>query len=150
MLLLLVLSYGMGKSYSFNFYFCRHHMATCVLLVLLCCSLWHASSVMKSRWEMCCAPCISITHVWAFVFFFSFVSVFKQVFDILKGAIIKNFKDEHLLKGSDLVKTLIQDCSSVAQMILDTVKNRSEHESFTEKHQKCCKMFFFLLQIYAL
>ncbi|XP_011605603.1 Fanconi anemia group I protein isoform X1 [Takifugu rubripes] len=47
----------------------------------------------------------------------------EQVFDILKGAIIKNFKDEQLLQGSDLVKTLIQDCSSVAQMILETVKN---------------------------
>lgn len=72
-----------------------------------------------------------------------FVSVFEQVFDILKGAIIKNFKDEQLLKGSDLVKTLIQDCSSVAQMILDTVKNRSEHETFTEKHQKCCDVIFY-------
>lgn len=82
-------------------------------------------------------------------YFFSCVSVFEQVFDILKGAIIKNFKDEQLLKGSDLVKTLIQDCSSVAQMILDTVKNRSEHESFTEKHRKCCEMIF-LFQIYAL
>lgn len=46
--------------------FCRHHMATCVLSVLLCCFLWLASSVMKSRWGMHFTPCISITRVWAF------------------------------------------------------------------------------------
>lgn len=69
-----------------------------------------------------------------------FVSAFEQVFDILKGAIVKNFKDEQLLHGSDLLKTLTPNCSSVAQMILDTVKNRQEHETFTGKHQKCCKI----------
>lgn len=58
-----------------------------------------------------------------------FLCVYEQVFDILKGAIIKNFKDEQLLQGSNLVKTLIHDCSSVAQMILETVKNRSEDET---------------------
>lgn len=83
---------------------------------------------------------------------FSFVSVFEQVFDILKGAIIKNFKDEQLLQGSDLVKTLIKDCSSVAQMILETVKNRSEDETFTEKHQECCKVILLhrIVKVYAL
>lgn len=63
----------------------------------------------------------------------SFVSVFEQVFDILKATIIKNFKDEQLLQGSDLMKTLIPDCPSVAKMILDTVRNRSGHETFQEK-----------------
>lgn len=66
----------------------------------------------------------------------SFISVFEQVFDILKATIIKNFKDEQLLQGSDLMKTLIPDCPSVAKMILDTVRNRSGHETFQEKHQK--------------
>lgn len=64
--------------------------------------------------------------------------MFEQVFDILKATIIKNFKDEQLLQGSDLMKTLIPDCPSVAQMILDTVRNRSEH--LQEKHQKSCKI----------
>lgn len=66
----------------------------------------------------------------------SFISVFEQVFDILKTTIIKNFKDEQLLQGSDLMKTLIPDCPSVAKMIQDTVRNRSGHETFQEKHQK--------------
>lgn len=66
MLLLLVLRYGCGN-HIVDFDSCRHHTATCVLSALLCCSRWHVSSVMKSRWEMCCAPCVSIAHVWAFL-----------------------------------------------------------------------------------
>ncbi|CAG03441.1 unnamed protein product, partial [Tetraodon nigroviridis] len=54
---------------------------------------------------------------------FSFVSVFEQVFDILKATIIRNFKDEQLLQGSDVMKTLVPDCPNVAQMILETVRN---------------------------
>lgn len=64
---------------------------------------------------------------------FSFVSVFEQVFDILKATIIRNFKDEQLLQGSDVMKTLVPDCPNVAQMILETVRNRSEHETFYGK-----------------
>lgn len=74
----------------------------------------------------------------------SFISMFEQVFDILKASVIKNFKDEQLLQGSDLMKTLVPDCSSVAQMILDTVRNRSEHETFTEINQKSCKIIVIL------
>ncbi|XP_076588504.1 Fanconi anemia group I protein [Chaetodon auriga] len=47
----------------------------------------------------------------------------EQVFDILKGAIIKSFKDEQLQQGSKFLQDLLPGHSSVAQMILDTVKN---------------------------
>uniref|UniRef100_H3C4X9 FA complementation group I n=1 Tax=Tetraodon nigroviridis TaxID=99883 RepID=H3C4X9_TETNG len=47
----------------------------------------------------------------------------EQVFDILKATIIRNFKDEQLLQGSDVMKTLVPDCPNVAQMILETVRN---------------------------
>ncbi|XP_008274098.1 Fanconi anemia group I protein [Stegastes partitus] len=46
-----------------------------------------------------------------------------QVFDLLKGAIIKSFKDEQLQQGSKFLQDLLPGHSSVAQMILDTVKN---------------------------
>ncbi|CAL8359654.1 unnamed protein product [Lota lota] len=46
-----------------------------------------------------------------------------QVFDLLKGAIIKSFKDEYLKQGSKLLKDLFPECCSVAQMIRDTVSN---------------------------
>lgn len=38
------------KLLNVKWHFCRHRTMTCVLLVLLCCSQWHVSSVMKSRW----------------------------------------------------------------------------------------------------
>ncbi|KAM8750534.1 Fanconi anemia group I protein isoform 1-T2 [Acanthopagrus schlegelii] len=47
----------------------------------------------------------------------------EQVFDLLKGAIIKSFKDEQLQQGSKFLQDLLPGDSSVAQMILDTVKN---------------------------
>ncbi|XP_029288869.1 Fanconi anemia group I protein isoform X2 [Cottoperca gobio] len=47
----------------------------------------------------------------------------EQVFDLLKGAIIKSFKDEHLQQGSKFLQDLLPGHCSVAQMILDTVKN---------------------------
>ncbi|XP_031716924.1 Fanconi anemia group I protein isoform X1 [Anarrhichthys ocellatus] len=47
----------------------------------------------------------------------------EQVFDLLKGAIIKSFKDEQLQQGSKFLQDLLPGHCSVAQMILDTVKN---------------------------
>ncbi|KAM9375874.1 Fanconi anemia group I protein [Pholidichthys leucotaenia] len=47
----------------------------------------------------------------------------EQVFDLLKGAIIKSFKDEQLQQGSKLLQDLLPGHCSVDQMILDTVKN---------------------------
>lgn len=47
----------------------------------------------------------------------------EQVFDLLKGAIIKNFKDEQLQQGSKFLQDLLPGHCSVAQMVLDTVKN---------------------------
>ncbi|XP_030586920.1 Fanconi anemia group I protein [Archocentrus centrarchus] len=47
----------------------------------------------------------------------------EQVFELLKGAIIKSFKDEQLQQGSKLLHDLLPGHCSVAQMILDTVKN---------------------------
>lgn len=47
-----------------------------------------------------------------------------QVFDLLKGAVIKSYKDEHLQQGSKFLQDLLPRHCSVAHMILDTVKNR--------------------------
>ncbi|XP_042266424.1 Fanconi anemia group I protein isoform X2 [Thunnus maccoyii] len=47
----------------------------------------------------------------------------EQVFEVLKGAIIKSFKDEQLQQGSKFLQDLLPGHCSVAQMILDTVKN---------------------------
>nr|XP_033491142.1 Fanconi anemia group I protein [Epinephelus lanceolatus] len=47
----------------------------------------------------------------------------EQVFDLLKGAIVKSFKDEQLQQGSKFLQDLLPGHCSVAQMILDTVKN---------------------------
>lgn len=47
----------------------------------------------------------------------------EQVFDLLKGAVIKSFKDEHLKQGSKVLRELFPQHQSVSQMILDTVKN---------------------------
>ncbi|XP_061891934.1 Fanconi anemia group I protein isoform X2 [Entelurus aequoreus] len=47
----------------------------------------------------------------------------EQVFDLLKGSIIKSFKDEQMLQGSKFLQDLLPKHCSVSQMILDTVKN---------------------------
>ncbi|KAM4619355.1 Fanconi anemia group I protein [Polymixia lowei] len=47
----------------------------------------------------------------------------EQVFDLLKGAITKSFKDEHLQQGSKFLQDVLPQHCSVARMILDTVKN---------------------------
>ncbi|XP_054633293.1 Fanconi anemia group I protein isoform X2 [Dunckerocampus dactyliophorus] len=47
----------------------------------------------------------------------------EQVFELLKGAIIKSLKDEQLLQGSKFLQDLLPKHCSVSQMILDTVKN---------------------------
>uniref|UniRef100_A0A3Q3RCC6 FA complementation group I n=1 Tax=Monopterus albus TaxID=43700 RepID=A0A3Q3RCC6_MONAL len=47
----------------------------------------------------------------------------EQVFDILKGAVIKSFKDEQLQQGSRFLQDLLPGHCSVAHMILDTIKN---------------------------
>ncbi|KAK1788907.1 hypothetical protein P4O66_015815, partial [Electrophorus voltai] len=46
-----------------------------------------------------------------------------QVFEFLKGAITKNFKDEQLQQASRFLQDLLPSSSSVSHMILDTVKN---------------------------
>uniref|UniRef100_A0A3B3YAB2 FA complementation group I n=1 Tax=Poecilia mexicana TaxID=48701 RepID=A0A3B3YAB2_9TELE len=47
----------------------------------------------------------------------------EQVFDLLKGAVIKSYKDEQLQQGSKFLQDLLPVHCSVAKMILDTVKN---------------------------
>ncbi|XP_035379420.1 Fanconi anemia group I protein [Electrophorus electricus] len=47
----------------------------------------------------------------------------EQVFEFLKGAITKNFKDEQLQQASRFLQDLLPSSSSVSHMILDTVKN---------------------------
>ncbi|XP_074533360.1 Fanconi anemia group I protein isoform X2 [Halichoeres trimaculatus] len=47
----------------------------------------------------------------------------EQVFDLMKGAIIKSFKDEQLQQGSKFLQDLLPGHRSLARMILDTVKN---------------------------
>ncbi|KAM9572142.1 Fanconi anemia group I protein isoform 2-T3 [Salvelinus alpinus] len=47
----------------------------------------------------------------------------EQLFDFLKGAITKGFKDEQLQQGSKFLQDLLPQRCSLAQMILDTVKN---------------------------
>ncbi|XP_027901553.1 Fanconi anemia group I protein [Xiphophorus couchianus] len=47
----------------------------------------------------------------------------EQVFDLLKGAVIKSYKDEQLQQGSKFLQNLLPVHCSVAKMILDTVKN---------------------------
>uniref|UniRef100_A0A8C7NRF2 FA complementation group I n=1 Tax=Oncorhynchus mykiss TaxID=8022 RepID=A0A8C7NRF2_ONCMY len=47
----------------------------------------------------------------------------EQLFDFLKGTITKGFKDEHLQQGSKFLQDLLPQRCSLAQMILDTVKN---------------------------
>lgn len=47
----------------------------------------------------------------------------EQVFDLLKGAVIKSYKDEQLQQGSKILQDLLPPHQSVSQMIVDTVKN---------------------------
>ncbi|XP_041693994.1 Fanconi anemia group I protein [Coregonus clupeaformis] len=47
----------------------------------------------------------------------------EQLFDFLKGAITKCFKDEQLQQGSKFLQDLLPQRCSLAQMILATVKN---------------------------
>ncbi|XP_036431780.1 Fanconi anemia group I protein [Colossoma macropomum] len=47
----------------------------------------------------------------------------EQVFEFLKGAITKNFKDEQVQQGSKFLQDLLPPCHSISQMILDTAKN---------------------------
>ncbi|KAK7891742.1 hypothetical protein WMY93_023705 [Mugilogobius chulae] len=47
----------------------------------------------------------------------------EQVFDLLKGAVIKSFKDEQLQQGSKIIQDLLPQHRCVSQMILDTVQN---------------------------
>ncbi|KAJ4938276.1 hypothetical protein JOQ06_002901 [Pogonophryne albipinna] len=47
----------------------------------------------------------------------------EQVFDLLKGSIVKSFKDEQLQQGSKFLQDLLPGPCSVDHMILDTVKN---------------------------
>ena len=56
------------------------------------------------------------------------LTLLGQVFDLLKGAITKSFRDEFLKQGSKLLKDLFPEGCSVAQMIRDTVSNRYQHQ----------------------
>ncbi|XP_012688024.2 Fanconi anemia group I protein [Clupea harengus] len=47
----------------------------------------------------------------------------EQVFDFLKGSIIKCFKDEQVQQGSKFLQDLVAPPCSVSTMILETVKN---------------------------
>ncbi|KAI2648512.1 hypothetical protein H4Q32_018634 [Labeo rohita] len=47
----------------------------------------------------------------------------EQVFEFLKGAITKNFKDDQIQHSSKFLQELLPQCNSVSDMILDTVKN---------------------------
>ncbi|XP_030646039.1 Fanconi anemia group I protein [Chanos chanos] len=47
----------------------------------------------------------------------------EQVFDFLKSAITKSFKDEQIQQGSKFLQGLLPQGNSIAHMILDTVKN---------------------------
>lgn len=49
-----------------------------------------------------------------------------QVFDFLKGAITRCFKDEQVQQGSKFLQDLVAPPCSVSTMILETVKNRLE------------------------
>ncbi|XP_048014628.1 Fanconi anemia group I protein [Megalobrama amblycephala] len=47
----------------------------------------------------------------------------EQVFEFLKSAITKNFKDDQIQHSSKFLQELLPQCNSVSNMILDTVKN---------------------------
>ncbi|XP_060770995.1 Fanconi anemia group I protein isoform X2 [Neoarius graeffei] len=47
----------------------------------------------------------------------------EQVFEFLKGAITKNFKDEQAQQGSKFLQDLLPSCHSISHMIMDTVRN---------------------------
>ncbi|XP_039521915.1 Fanconi anemia group I protein isoform X3 [Pimephales promelas] len=47
----------------------------------------------------------------------------EQVYEFLKGAITKNFKDDQIQHSSKFLQELLPQCNSVSDMILDTVKN---------------------------
>ncbi|XP_053541973.1 Fanconi anemia group I protein isoform X2 [Ictalurus punctatus] len=47
----------------------------------------------------------------------------EQVFEFLKGAITKNFKDEQAQQGSKFLQDLLPSCHSISNMIMDTVRN---------------------------
>ncbi|TRY87249.1 hypothetical protein DNTS_031752 [Danionella cerebrum] len=47
----------------------------------------------------------------------------EQVFEFLKGAILKNFKDDQIQQSSKFLQELLPRLNSVSDMSLDTVKN---------------------------
>ncbi|KAM9854975.1 Fanconi anemia group I protein [Aulostomus maculatus] len=71
----------------------------------------------------------------------------EQVFELLKGAIVKSFKDEQLLQGSKFLQDLRPAHCSVAQMVVHTVKN----SVFGWDHvtQGLVQLGFFLLDNYG-
>lgn len=99
-----------------------------------CCCQWRGSSGMRSRWEMQCKHLYSVKQKKKILLTFS--SCLVEVFDLLKGAIIKNFKDEQLQQGSKFLQDLLPGHCSVAQMVLDTVKNRWDAQKWCE-NQNC-------------
>lgn len=112
---------------TLKLYFRRLPMQTCVLSVLPFCCRWLVFSVMKSRWENMFFSLNKSSLLKLFLRCFIFLLVTRvllQVFDLLKGAVIKSYKDEHLQQGSKFLQDLLPGSCSVAQMILDTVKNR--------------------------
>ncbi|XP_061678142.1 Fanconi anemia group I protein isoform X2 [Syngnathoides biaculeatus] len=71
----------------------------------------------------------------------------EQVFELLKGAIIKSFKDEQLLHGSKLLQDLHLGHCSVAGMILDTVK--SSVFGWDHVTQTLVQLGFFLMDTFG-
>ncbi|KAM4734088.1 Fanconi anemia group I protein [Anableps anableps] len=71
----------------------------------------------------------------------------EQVFDLLKGAVIKSFKDEQLQQGSKFLQDLLPGHCGVAKMILDTVKN----SAFGWDHvtQGLVQLGFFLMDTFG-
>uniref|UniRef100_A0A4W5KQZ6 FA complementation group I n=1 Tax=Hucho hucho TaxID=62062 RepID=A0A4W5KQZ6_9TELE len=101
----------------------RHVEGTVILHIVFAVRLDHElgreflKSVKGSQGELCpfsIALLLSVARIQRYE---------EQLFDFLKGAITKGFKDEQLQQGSKFLQDLLPQRCSLAQMILDTVKN---------------------------
>ncbi|KAM8861255.1 Fanconi anemia group I protein [Synchiropus picturatus] len=101
----------------------RHVEGTCILHVVFAIRLDHElgreflKSFKTSYGDLCpfsVALLLSVARIQRYE---------EQVFELLKGAIIKSLKDEQLLHGSRFLQDLLSGHCSIGQMILDTVRN---------------------------
>ncbi|KAM9754129.1 Fanconi anemia group I protein isoform 1-T1 [Menidia menidia] len=101
----------------------RHVEGTVILHIVFAIRLDHElgreflKSIKMSYGDLCpfsVALLLSVTRIQRYE---------EQVYELLKGAVIKSFKDEQLQQGSKFLQDLLPGHCSVAQMILDTVKN---------------------------